>query len=410
MVNYDEVVVFDANRGIEAAENLPSTGAAFLNADDSISPFLFEESTNLVGAGFILTELSEDLSTVHLIRTSANFIPRNEAAIEAVDDINTNVGFWQPQPDFRIVERITPGLEDFSDAELEAAYQDLVPSFVDYQTNVLLRAIAQNPDADLVLGYIEQPDGSQHQFLLTDPRQPTDFNDPNSIGDGQDPEVVERLAEYVETAYQTASDAVQQVINTVGVDENGVPNSNIIIVSDHGFAPFHTAVNINNILDEAGFDPNEVRAITSGPAVNIYINVEGREPDGTVDPSEYAELQQQVIETLQSLQDTNSIYAPDGMPLFDNIYARPVLADPTVEEIVNATDEFISQDSGDVFAQLSLGYNFDGFREEVPRQGDSSLAAGELPIFSVPNFYGMHGYDSSLAEMQAIFLAAGPDF
>ena len=116
-----------------------------------------------------------------------------------------------------------------------------------------------------------------------------------------------------------------------------------------------------------------------------------------------------VVETLQSFQDTNSIYAPNGVPLFDEIYTRPVPEDPTVEEIVNATDEFIGQDSGDVFALLSLGYNFDGFREDVPRQGDPSLAEG-LPIFSVPNFYGMHGYDSNLPEMQAIFLAAEPDF
>jgi predicted AlkP superfamily phosphohydrolase/phosphomutase len=29
-------------------------------------------------------------------------------------------------------------------------------------------------------------------------------------------------------------------------------------------------------------------------------------------------------------------------------------------------------------------------------------------MFSVPNFYGVHGHNSSLASMSATFLAAGP--
>src|SRR5262245_25663338 len=33
-----------------------------------------------------------------------------------------------------------------------------------------------------------------------------------------------------------------------------------------------------------------------------------------------------------------------------------------------------------------------------------------VPLLSVPNFYGAHGYDPSLPDMSAIFLAAGPDF
>lgn len=414
-MNYDQLVVFDANRGIEGPASPPATGSAFLNTyDQTISPFFFEGSNNVVGASFILTNLAPNLSTVRLIRTSANYIPRPEDNPEVaadVDDINNNIGFWRPQPDFRIAQRISPGLEDFPDIELEAADEDLVKTFVDYQTDVLLRGIEQKPDADLVLGYLEQPDGAEHQFLLTDPRQATDPSNPNSIGAGQDPAKVDRFQDYVFNAYETASVAVQRVIDTVGVDSNGVPNSNIIITSDHGFAPFHTAVNMNNILANAGFDSNEVRAVTSGPAVNIYINLEGREPNGVVDPSEYQELQQRIVDTLESLQDTNSIYAPEGtVTLFDKVYERPVPDNPTTEDIITASSDFIGQDTGDVFALLSLGYNFDGFQEDVPRKGDNESAEGQEPTFSVATFYGAHGYDPNLPEMQAIFLAAGPDF
>ena len=158
------------------------------------------------------------------------------------------MGFWAPQPDFRIPERLSPGFTTFPDTELEAIYEDQVHTFVDYQTRVALRAIERKPDADLVMVYIEQPDGSSHQFLLTDPRQPTDFTNPASIGAGQDPAKISRYHAYLTTAYQVADGAVQRIIDAVGVDSTGKPNSNVIVVSDHGFDIFHTAVNMTAFL------------------------------------------------------------------------------------------------------------------------------------------------------------------
>ena len=71
-----------------------------------------------------------------------------------------------------------------------------------------------------------------------------------------------------------------------------------------------------------------------------------------------------------------------------------------------ATDELIGQDSGDVYAVLGLGYNFDGTQSPVvQRLGDPPATS---PVFSVPNFYGAHGYDPRHREMSAIFYAAGP--
>ena len=108
---------------------------------------------------------------MRLARYGANFIPRNAPVLADVDDINNNVGFWRPQADFRIPERLSPGFTTFPDVELEAMYEDMVKTFVRYQTDIAERAIQNHPDADLVMIYIEQPDGSEHQFLLTDPRQ-----------------------------------------------------------------------------------------------------------------------------------------------------------------------------------------------------------------------------------------------
>ena len=49
----------------------------------------------------------------------------------------------------------------------------------------------------------------------------------------------------VENAYQRANRVVEAIIGEVGTTE-GVPRSNVIVVSDHGFLPFDTAVSANN--------------------------------------------------------------------------------------------------------------------------------------------------------------------
>ncbi len=413
--NYDTLAFFDTNQGIKGGPvTLPSTGSAFVKAGEEVSkPFYLEESTNRVGTGFYVSTFSPDLTKVNIARYSANFIPRPSTILKDVDDINNNVGFWAPQPDFRITEKLSPGFDRFSDRELEDIYEDQVRTFVDYQTRVGLRAIQQNPDADLAMLYIEQPDGSGHQFLISDPRQATNPLDPLSIRDHQDPAKVGRYQGYVRTAYQVASQAVQKIIQEVGTNAEGVPNSNIFVVSDHGFAPFHTAVSINNLLKNSGIaelaDSNKVRAVVSGPAVNIYINLQGREPNGTVTRAEYVTLKKEIARVLRNSADSNPNYTLGNAStkLFDKVYSRPVPDSLTDPSFGLGISSFIGQDSGDIFAIMSLGYNFDGTQTPVvQRLGD---ATSTNPIFSVPNFYGAHGYDPKLPEMSAIFYAAGPD-
>lgn len=401
--------------------DFPDTAVAAIPAPSSTNLsalFYFEGHSSKAGTRYFVSNLASDLSTVRIARTSATFIPRSSpvpAVIANVDDINNNVGFWQPQADFRIVEKLdaTPStFAAFPDTELEGIYQDLVRHFVTYQTNVSLRAISNLPNADLAMIYIEQPDGSGHQWLLTDPRQSTDFNTP-VIGVNQDPAKKGRYANYLRYAYQTANNAVQRVISSVGVDANGVPNSNIMVTSDHGFAPFHTQVQVAQILTNAGITgigstaTSRVKIVTSGPAANIYINLQGREP-GTppVSRAEYIVLQKQIATALRAARDTNPVYAgPGGAPLFDKVYTRPLPADINDPAFGRMTSEEIGQDSGDVYALLDLGYNFDGRQTPVvTRQGDLSNA-----ILSQPNFYGAHGYNPAKAEMSAVFYAAGPN-
>jgi len=194
---------------------------------------------------------------------------------------------------------------------------------------------------------------------------------------------------------------VQRVIDAVGTDGNGVPNSSISVVSDHvsdhGFDPFQTAVNANAFLTANGFDTTKVRAVASGPAVNFYINLAGREPGGTVTRMEYLALQQQLFNALQNVTDTNPNYTNGSTTVFDKIYTRPVPADINDPQFGRMTNEFIGQDSGDVFAMMSTGYNFDGVQRPVVIRKDHPVVAN--PVLSVSNFYGAHGYDPNILNM-----------
>lgn len=133
-INYDTLIFFDAQKGIQNGPfYLPATGPAYVQAQNNASSkFYLEGSTNKAGTSFYVSKLEPDLSQVRIARYSAYFIPRNTAVLANVDDINNNVGFWSPQPDFRIPERLSPGFTDFPDLELEAIYTDRVRTFVDY--------------------------------------------------------------------------------------------------------------------------------------------------------------------------------------------------------------------------------------------------------------------------------------
>ena len=300
-------------------------------------------------------------------RYGANFIPRNTPVIADVDDINNNVGFWSPQPDFRIPERLSPGFTAFPDIELEAMYEDQVETFIRYQSQIARRAILRNPGADLVMIYIEEPDGSGHQFTLTDRRQATSFTDPNSIGANQDPAKVARYASYVKFAYRQADKAVDSILDLVG------HRSNVFVVSDHGMAPFHTAVSLTNLLRNAGIDVSKLAIRPSGAAANIYVNLLNRESGGTVANAEYQALVNQIASVLEGAQDINPTfnYSLRQRRIFTDVVKRPFSC---LAGIGFCTSRTIGQDFGDVFVMLAEGYNFDGI------QNPGVARLGELPF------------------------------
>jgi predicted AlkP superfamily phosphohydrolase/phosphomutase len=120
-------------------------------------------------------------------------------------------------------------------------------------------------------------------------------------------------------------------------------------------------------------------AVASGGAMNVYINLAGREENGIVPAAGYAAVHQQVIDLFAGLLDSET-----GEPVFQHVVTGDDLAALGLGH----------PNSGDVFAQARPGYNLDGYR-------------GLDELFTPSRFYGQHGYSSSLPEMQTPFIAAG---
>jgi predicted AlkP superfamily phosphohydrolase/phosphomutase len=105
----------------------------------------------------------------------------------------------------------------------------------------------------------------------------------------------------------------------------------LFVLSDHGFCNFRRGINLNSwlhqngflALDEgrtesgeyfAGIDWSRTRAYTFGLS-GLYLNLQGREAQGIVPPSEAAHLKSELLERLASLPDDS-----DGQVAIQAVY------------------------------------------------------------------------------------------
>ena len=310
-----------------------------------------------------------------------------------IDEIDKTLGFWPAEPDFFNLEA---GRID------EATYMEQLERLAVYLKDATLLAMRRH-EFDLLMSYQVQTDEAGHQFLLVDPRQQS-FDDTAKR---------ERYAEHIERAYQIADRNLKEIIEAADLRK-----TNIIAVSDHGMAPLHTQGFPNRILRAAGLvsvtssgqvDPvtSQTNAVTSGGAANVYINLQGREPTGIVPLEQYEFLQEQIVNAFKAVSDPLT-----NKPVFDIILKKP-----RAEDMLRKKSNFagnddkphrrerdfhtFSEDTGDVVIVTAPGYNLDF-------NAGTGAEAGNF--FQPSTFFGQHGYDPRLAEMKAIFYAAGPDF
>ncbi len=313
------------------------------------------------GAYFKL--LSATPECIEVFQSALNYNQAHPS--ELVRSINAEFGFFPPSPDYYALEHGWITAQDYWEmAECQTRWIAKVATYVfaTYQP-------------DLTFAWLGVTDECGHQFLMVDERQ-TDYSE----------EKAQAYARYVRNAYALADECLGELLGTMRLDEDV-----IFVLSDHGMAPIHSLVYVNTILQQAGLlqygegssfpvDTAHSRAVAfaSGGAVNLYINLQGREQPGIVSPEDYAQVQDEIVDALQSAINGN------GEPLFARVLRREELS----------TLRLDSPNSGDVFAQAELGYALTDWR-------------GNPRVVEPAPYYGQHGYDSTWPEMHAILIAAG---
>jgi predicted AlkP superfamily pyrophosphatase or phosphodiesterase len=213
-----------------------------------------------------------------------------------------------------------------------------------------LLAAARRPDWDLLMGYLPVIDEAGHQLLLTDPRQP-----------GFTPERRDAL----EAARRRVWQAVDRELARL-LAEIDLRSTVVVIVSDHGMTPVHTAVDPNVLLREKGLLALDRKGnllekgtvawtVGSGGVVHVYV-APGR-PD-----------------LVPVLRDLFAGWTVKGEHPVEHVYTRK-------EAAVVHLDH---PDSGDLVLFLREGFG----------DGEDST-------------YGKHGYLATYPDMHGIYLALG---
>ena len=313
------------------------------------------------GAEFLIQEITPESVTLYHSGVEHN----TATPTDLLDAINQKYGCFPAGGDSYALEHGWISEEDFMyQLERQSEYMAEVTAWV-YTT--------YHPD--LLLTWQDPFDSAGHQFFMTDTRQ---LN--------YSPERAQQYQGYYDQAAKVADQSLALMVSVFDMD-----NTTLLLVGDHGMAPIHSIVYVNTLLEKAGLlsldtqnnvvlSKTKAFAIASGGAVHIYINLTGREKGGgTVTEEQYPAIQRQIIGIFTALVDPNT-----SKPVFQRVLARNELATLGLDH----------PNSGDVFAQAVPGYHLDAWR-------------GNDFIFAEADFYGQHGYDSSLPEMQTMFMAAG---
>jgi predicted AlkP superfamily phosphohydrolase/phosphomutase len=186
--------------------------------------------------------------------------------------------------------------------------------------------------------------------------------------------------------YVAVDQAIGLAIAKAGTD------TPLMVISDHGFAPFNRAVHLNSFLMREGFlvldDPTKVgdeelfahvdwsKSVAYAIGLNgIYINQDGRESSGIVPAADKRQVLDKLARALASFKD-------------------PLTGAPVVEKVYFPEDEFVGRNlkySPDLLVGFSRGYraSWQTALGAVPRDvvedntqawiGDHCMAADQVP-------------------------------
>jgi predicted AlkP superfamily phosphohydrolase/phosphomutase len=195
----------------------------------------------------------------------------------------------------------------------------------------------------------------------------------------------------------------------------------LFVLSDHGFCSFRRGLNLNSWLHENGYlalqngasesgkyfdgvDWSRTRAYTIGLG-GLYLNVEGREANGTVPVAEADDLKRELMEKLSGLHDTGTgelairnVYAASDLYQGPYLNAAPDLIIGYADGYRTSWDAAIGKTSASVFEDnnkawsgdhcvdplLVPGVLFCNRRVDAEDPGIEDMAPTALHLFGIP--------------------------
>lgn len=282
--------------------------------------------------------LSESGHTVGTFNMPMSFPPErvNGFWVSGMDTPSKHQHFAEPRTLAPWLERQTGGYQiDVAQtpADTEETYADKVLLLQEKQ-RVAFESLLTRYQPDACMGVFVAPDRLQHAFWkYIDPREAA-FHTAEAGP----------IRQKFIRCYTDIDDFLGRLL-TEHVHERG---ATLMIVSDHGFGPLHKDVYLNQWLMDHGYltlkegngapetqtplfaqiDWHRTSAYSFGYFGNLYLNLRGREPWGTVNPGRQ---QRQMLDRLR--QDLEAWKLPDGSgPLVDAIYeTRTLYSGPYVD-------------------------------------------------------------------------------
>jgi predicted AlkP superfamily phosphohydrolase/phosphomutase len=196
-----------------------------------------------------------------------------------------------------------------------------------------LKAAMEEPGWRFLFVMFSEVDRVQHALWRhIDPKSPL-----------HDPVAAKKYGPAIEEAYVAMDAVLGDILAAAGED------TTVIVMSDHGFAPFRRAVNLNTWLQKEGFlagtfgtdrsvtqifssrnfmkdmDSAKTKAYAVGLG-GIYLNLKGREATGSVDPKEYDAVCADIRKRLLELRDDDGTKVVHEVYLGKDLYKGPTTA------------------------------------------------------------------------------------
>jgi 2',3'-cyclic-nucleotide 2'-phosphodiesterase (5'-nucleotidase family) len=387
----------------------------------------FHEMKVTVQGGSLDGKTAGFLFKVERLETGANKKPVFRLFHSSVTRANAVWNSWVPEGGYASFEDFVAGEFPVSTA---ADFAVLEAGIVSEETYVqqglywetghfpLLEYIAQTYQPDIMFVGYPVTDEFSHQFLGlittnlpdfdsgTGPPNPAfDDFDLNGTPDGR---VAERTA-FIQRAYQGANDTLALTRSLMA----GIGHSDPVVFtgSDHGFAPQFMAIQGGKVLFDLGLQGEEqtsncrpraatdkAKACWAGGALQVYLRIAGRDADD---------------EDATAIQpdDVPAVIA-DIVAAYDGLFDSDLGLDPIMSVYTKNEVRYLADGAGGTVNMLHPTRTGDVVVFAQPPYQWDAATPGQL--FAPSHFFGQHGYEPSLVDlndnvtMRAAFMAAGP--